>query len=122
MDRTYRVVLDPDPEEGGYTVTVPAVPGVVTQGVTIEQCLERVREAIELHLAVMAEDGEPIEIELDKGHAEPTLGPLDRATMAERFRLAREIAYLLGEGASGTEQTAEPPPADNHDEDVGQRS
>ena len=79
MDRTYRVVLDPDPEEGGYTVTVPAVPGVVTQGVTIEQCLERVQEAIELHLTAMAEGGEPIEIELDKGHAEPTLRPLARA-------------------------------------------
>ena len=66
MDRTYRVVLDPDPEEGGYTVTVPAVPGVVSRGVTIEQCLERVREAIELHLAVMAEDGEPIPEEHEK--------------------------------------------------------
>jgi predicted RNase H-like HicB family nuclease len=122
MDRTYRVVLDPDPEEGGYTVTVPAVPGVVTQGATIEQCLQRVREAIELHLAVMAEDGEPTEIELDKGHAEPTLGPLDRATMAERFRLAREIASLLGDGVTGTEQSAEPPAADNHDENMGPRS
>ena len=122
MDRTYRVVLDPDPEEGGYTVTVPAVPGVVTQGVTIEQCLERVQEAIELHLAVMAEDGEPIEIELDKGHAKPTLGPLDRATLAERFRLAREIVQMLGDGAAGPEQTAESPAVDNHDEDVEPRS
>jgi len=66
MDRTYRVVLDPDPEEGGYTVTVPAVPGVVTQGVTIEQCIERVQEAIALHLEAMAEDGEPIPKEYEK--------------------------------------------------------
>jgi predicted RNase H-like HicB family nuclease len=50
MGRTYRVVLDPDPEEGGFTVTVPALPGVVTQGETVEQCRERVREAIALHL------------------------------------------------------------------------
>lgn len=56
MDRTYRVVLDPDPEEGGYTVTVPALPGVVTQGDTVEECLERVREAITLHIGALAED------------------------------------------------------------------
>jgi predicted RNase H-like HicB family nuclease len=60
MDRTYRVVLDPDSEEGGYTVTVPALPGIVTQGDSVEQCLERVEEAIVLHLTALAEDGEPI--------------------------------------------------------------
>jgi len=66
MSRTYTVVLDPDPEEGGYTVTVPALPGVVTQGETVEQCIERVQEAIALHLAAMAEDGEPIPEEHEK--------------------------------------------------------
>jgi hypothetical protein len=29
--RNYTIVLDPDVEEGGYTVTVPALPGVVTE-------------------------------------------------------------------------------------------
>ncbi len=60
MSSPYTVVLDPDAEDEGYTVTVPALPGVVTQGDTVEQCLERVREAVALHLATMAEDGEPI--------------------------------------------------------------
>jgi predicted RNase H-like HicB family nuclease len=62
----YTVVLDPDPEERGYTVTVPALPGVVTQGDTVEQCLGRVREAIALHLATMADHGEPIPEEHEK--------------------------------------------------------
>ena len=66
MSRTYTVVLDPDPEEGGYTVTVPALPGVVTQGDAVQQCLGRVREAIALHLAAMAEDGETIPQEHEK--------------------------------------------------------
>ena len=66
MSRTYTVVLDPDPAEVGYTVTVPALPGVVTQGETIEQCIERAQEAIALHLAAMAEDGEPIPEEHEK--------------------------------------------------------
>jgi predicted RNase H-like HicB family nuclease len=63
LSHTYTILLDPD--EGAYTVTVPALPGVVTQGGTIEQCLERVHEAIALHLAAIAEDGEPIPEERD---------------------------------------------------------
>lgn len=66
MSRTYTVVLDPDPDEGGYTVTVPALPGVVTQGQTVEQCLERAQEAIALHLAALADDGEAIPEEREK--------------------------------------------------------
>jgi hypothetical protein len=36
--RTYSIVVDPDPE-GGYTVTVPALPGCITQGETTEECI-----------------------------------------------------------------------------------
>ena len=45
--RRYTIVLEPDSEEGGCAVTVPALPGCVTQGDTEEQCVERAREAIE---------------------------------------------------------------------------
>ena len=31
----YTIILDHDLEEGGYTVTVPALPGCVTQGETL---------------------------------------------------------------------------------------
>ena len=58
--RTYSIVLDPDPDEGGYSVTVPALPGCVTQGDTVEECLANAREAIELYLADLADSGEPI--------------------------------------------------------------
>ena len=37
----YTIVLEPDEEEGGYTVTVPALPGCITQGDTVEKCIER---------------------------------------------------------------------------------
>ncbi len=43
---TYTVVLERN-KEGGYTVTVPALKGCVTQGETIAQALQRAREAIE---------------------------------------------------------------------------
>src|SRR5258706_8920194 len=36
----YSIVLEPDPDEGGYTVTVPALPGVATQGATVDEAIE----------------------------------------------------------------------------------
>lgn len=47
--RTYTVVLERN-EDGGYTVTVPALHGCVTQGQTIAEALSRVQEAIACHL------------------------------------------------------------------------
>jgi predicted RNase H-like HicB family nuclease len=44
--RKYTIILEPDPEAGGYTVTIPALPGCITQGETVEQCIERAQEAI----------------------------------------------------------------------------
>jgi antitoxin HicB len=58
--RTYTIFLEPDVEEGGYTVTVPYLPGAVTQGETIEQCIERAREAISGHILALAETHQPI--------------------------------------------------------------
>jgi len=38
--RTYTIVVEPD-QDGGYFVTVPALPGCFTRGCTIEECRER---------------------------------------------------------------------------------
>ncbi|MGQ9556204.1 MAG: type II toxin-antitoxin system HicB family antitoxin [Anaerolineae bacterium] len=58
--RNYSVVLTPDPEEGGYTVRVPAFPGCNTQGETLAEALQNAQEAIELYLETLRERGEPI--------------------------------------------------------------
>ncbi len=47
-------------EEDGYWVEVPALPGCYSQGETVEETLKNVREAIELYLEVLKEDGEVI--------------------------------------------------------------
>jgi antitoxin HicB len=60
---TYSVLLQPDPDEGGYTVTVPELPGIVTQGDTFEEALAMAREAIALHVEGLAEDGLPVPVE-----------------------------------------------------------
>ncbi len=59
----YTVVLQPDPEEGGYVVTVPALPGVVTQGETVEECRVNVTEAIEVYLESLRREGLPLPTE-----------------------------------------------------------
>ena len=59
----YTVLLDPDPEEGGYAVSVPALPGCFTQGDTVEEATERAKEAIASYLAAVVADGEPIPVE-----------------------------------------------------------
>ena len=58
--RKYTIVLDPWPDRKGYTVTVPALPGCVTQGRTLKEAKERAAEAIRCHLAGLAADGLPI--------------------------------------------------------------
>ncbi len=58
--RAYTIILEPDGEEGGYTVTIPALPGCITQGETVEQCIERAREAIKGFIESLQADGEAI--------------------------------------------------------------
>lgn len=51
----YNAIFEPAPE-GGYTVTVPALPGCVSEGNTLEEAKANIQEAIELYLDVYLED------------------------------------------------------------------
>ena len=55
----YRVVMEPQ-EEGGYTVYVPALPGCVSQGETVEEALSNIKEAIEVYLESLKARGLPL--------------------------------------------------------------
>jgi antitoxin HicB len=61
MAHVYRVplVLAPQPE-GGYTVTSPALPGLVTEGDSLKQALENVEDALRATLELNADTGRPI--------------------------------------------------------------
>lgn len=50
--RSYRAVLTPDLEVGGYTVEVPELPGCITEGDDLVEAKRMAREAIEAWLAV----------------------------------------------------------------------
>lgn len=51
-------------EEGGYTITVPSLPGCVTQGDTLEEAIENVREAIAGYIETLKDLGKPIPMEV----------------------------------------------------------
>jgi predicted RNase H-like HicB family nuclease len=59
MDRTYTFVFDPDPD-GGFVVTCPALPGLVTWGATIDEARDMARDAMEGYVEVLIEDGETV--------------------------------------------------------------
>jgi antitoxin HicB len=69
----YSVLLLPDVEAGGYTVEVPSLPGVVTEGDTREEALANAQEAISLFLEDMVADGEAIPEE----RARPEIAEVD---------------------------------------------
>ncbi len=52
-------------EEGGYWVEGPTLPGCFSQGGSVEEALENVREAVEAHLQALREDGREIPEEKD---------------------------------------------------------
>lgn len=64
-ERRYTIILHPDPEEGGFTVTVPALPGCVTQGETVEEAMAMAKDAIELYIESLLADGETVPEEDD---------------------------------------------------------
>ena len=66
---TYTIFLQPDEEEGGYTVTVPALPGCVTQGETLEEAIAMAKDAIQGYIESLLKDGEPIPEEHDHPQA-----------------------------------------------------
>jgi antitoxin HicB len=46
--------------EGGYVVTCPALPGLVTEGDTLGEAKRMARDAIRTYLESLRKDGEPI--------------------------------------------------------------
>jgi len=57
---SYRVILEPDADDGGFNVVIPAFPTAHTQGDDAEDALRNAREIIELELGYLAEKGLPI--------------------------------------------------------------
>ena len=46
--------------EGGYTITIPSLPGCISYGETFEKAIEMIKDAMKGWLAVAKEEGVPI--------------------------------------------------------------
>jgi predicted RNase H-like HicB family nuclease len=75
---SYTVLFEPA-EEGGFTATCPALPGLVTEGDTLEEARSMAQDAIRAYLESLRKDRQPI--------------PLDRPPLKE------EIQVMLPESA-----------------------
>ena len=59
MNYTYKIFLHKEPE-GGYTVTVPALPGCVTYGEDVDEAMAMAKDAVELYIEELQSRGEAI--------------------------------------------------------------
>ena len=58
----FTVIFERQPE-GGYLVSVPALPGCYTEGRTLEEAREMAADAIRAYCASLRKHGEPIPVE-----------------------------------------------------------
>jgi len=56
----FTVILEPNDDEPGFTASVPALPGCISVGDTIDEALENVRDAIEVLIAMARKKGEKV--------------------------------------------------------------
>ena len=59
MEYRYTVLFEPA-EEGGFTVTCPALPGLVTEGDSLEEAREMAADAIRGYIESLRKDHLPI--------------------------------------------------------------
>ena len=52
----FKIVLEEDEEVGGYIASCPSLPGCFSQGDTMEESIENIKEAIQACIESLAED------------------------------------------------------------------
>jgi predicted RNase H-like HicB family nuclease len=72
---SFTIIVEPN-EPDGYLVTCPALPGLVTEGDTLDEAYTMAQDAIHVYLESLIENGEPI--------------PQDKITMPVRVKIENE--------------------------------
>jgi predicted RNase H-like HicB family nuclease len=83
----YTVLLHPA-AEGGFWAEVPALPGCLAQGETVEETLANVQEAAEAHLQALRNEGRTV--------------PEEEGVLVARVRVGREASAPATAGRQGT--------------------
>ena len=72
---SFTIIIEPnDPD--GYLVTCPALPGLVTEGDTLDEAYEMAHDAVQAYLESLIANGEPI--------------PQDKITMPVRVKIEND--------------------------------
>ncbi len=87
MSLPYKIELYPDIEEGGYAVACPELPGCLSCGETIEECIESIEDAKLAWITASLEDGYPI--------PEPT--KIDEYSGQFKIRMPKSLHKKLAE-------------------------
>ena len=61
---TYSIKIEPQ-IEGWFTVTVPSLPGCISEWETLEEAVENIKDAIKWYLIVMRKHNREIPLEMD---------------------------------------------------------
>ena len=61
----FRILLEPDLDDGGYVAHCPTLPGCHSQGDSREEAISNVRGAIEAYIGSLRKDGLPIPSDVD---------------------------------------------------------
>jgi antitoxin HicB len=95
----YTVLLERE-DDGGYVVSVPALPGCISQGDTRDEALANIREAIGLYIEDCRAAGDPVPTEADKEFTEVDCQPVCRGAMFAK--LWRRLASFSGARLAAT--------------------
>lgn len=90
MKLPYRMELTPDPDEGGFVVSYPDLPGCLSSGETIEEAVSNAADAKRAWLEAAIEDGvviqEPSSLDDYSGQFKLRLPKSLHRSLAERSR------------------------------------
>jgi predicted RNase H-like HicB family nuclease len=57
---TFPIIIEKEPEDPGYFAHSPLLPGCYTDGLTIEETRQNMKEAIQLYVDALIERGMPV--------------------------------------------------------------
>ena len=89
MNLPYRLEVQPDPDEGGFVIRYPDLPGCITVGVSIEDALANAEDAKQAWIEAAFEEGIRI----------PEPGSLEDYSGQFKLRIPRSLHRSLAEHA-----------------------
>ena len=92
----YTAVFEPDRKSGGFTVTIPSLPGCISEGDTFEKALDNIQEAAGLYIEVMRKREADIPQEEKGVVIAPVEGCYSQGkTLDKALKNIREVFHLI---------------------------